>query len=220
MSIDITLAILIGTLSIAMAVLGGVIATEKRSIRYSFFLMGLISVAVIIFQAVRAAHSQDQLASAVTQVQQQQVALSQSQADLEQAQQKLSEAQSSLASSQDQLIDLTTGGDAYPGMRMSKNSTADPKADELSFYIVNQNETRSLYAVSVSMWRDIVLPPDTRHWTEPLQCGLGSKYSEIAPRDSVEICTIPFEKYSDVFRARINAGNGVFEAEFSWNAKN
>jgi hypothetical protein len=211
MSIDITLAIFIGTLSIAMAVLGGVIATDKRGVRFSFLLMGLISVALVVFQAVRAAESQDELALAVAQVQK---SLAQSRSELQQAQQKLFEAQSSLATNQSKLIDITTGGHAFPSVRMFFK---DPLGNEnLSLRIANRSQ-QSLYSVSleVALGTHQVGGSIVRE-DEPCFSGVPA-YAEIAPRSSVNVPCHVSMKSSDICYVVVHERNGEFASTFSWN---
>jgi len=51
--IDIVLSILIGSMAAIMAVVGGVLATEKRYIKKMFVFMGIASVILIAVQSVR-----------------------------------------------------------------------------------------------------------------------------------------------------------------------
>lgn len=136
MTIDIGLAIGLGILSILMAVIGGVIATQQKGVRVSFMVMGALSVVFVIFQTVRATKSQDALASSIEQ--------------LQESQSKLVSAQAALGKQQTALQGLTTGGEAYPSLWII--SSLDPAGNpygDATFYLQNHDATNSLYSVSI-----------------------------------------------------------------------
>jgi hypothetical protein len=51
MTIDAILAIVIGVLSIAMAVLGGFVASSNRLVQWAFIIMGIASVVCVVWEA-------------------------------------------------------------------------------------------------------------------------------------------------------------------------
>ena len=84
--IDIVLSILIGSMAAIMAVVGGVVATEKRFIKKLFVFMGIASVILIAVQSVR----------------------------LSRIQKKRDEVQAELLHGQNKLVESFTGGDSVP----------------------------------------------------------------------------------------------------------
>jgi DNA integrity scanning protein DisA with diadenylate cyclase activity len=135
MTIDIVLAIAIGSLSIVMSAIGGIIATNKRPLRAAFVLMGVLSVILVIQQAIRAAKSQDDLEREVEKVNSKQNELNRSQSDLLKA--------------QAELRNVNTGGEAFPVLyaEVHQDYSSIPKSADFS--ISSSSSQYPLYAISV-----------------------------------------------------------------------
>jgi hypothetical protein len=139
---DILLAVGVGALSIIMAVVGGILATKKKTLRASFIVMGLLSVVLVFFQADRAAKSQTKLEDSVQQVQRAQSDFRKAQADLQNAQVDLSKAQT-------ELRDVATGGDAFPYLWVLGFVNEEGAPGNASIIIKNKDAKHSLYSISV-----------------------------------------------------------------------
>lgn len=194
------LAVSLGTLSIAMAVLGGVIATEKRIVRLSFVAMGLLSLAFVAFQAVRATKEQDALAKEVAKVDGQAV--------------DLTKAQIELAKAQAELNGLSTGGDSFPSVHPMFYVPEDG-ARYVTFEIVNRSSTRPLYSISgrvVHSQGNVVFLDRDKNGDV-----MGEfVFSEITPTEIVEIPGLwKVNGPDDIYDIHITARNGQFLATFA-----
>jgi hypothetical protein len=198
MVIDILLAVSVGTLSIVMAVIGGVTATQKRALRLSFVAMGAFSVAFVILQAIRATEGQDALAASVAQ--------------LREAQGKLSEAQGGLAKAQTELRGLTTGGEAYPSLWVLGSVDDSGAPGSARFILQNHDQTRSLYAVSVG----VSFAKHGEHCCGHLLLDEPPTIPEIAPGAEVVLGDFSFKDSVEVYELGINARNGEFVATVEW----
>jgi len=196
--IDILLAVAVGTLSIVMAVIGGVTATQNKTLRLSFVVMGALSVAFVIFQAVRATNGQNDLADKVAQ--------------LGQAQGKLSKAQGDLAEAQAELRGLTTGGEAYPSLYVMGEVDNSGAPQSALIFLENHDKTRSLYSLSVEDYLGMKGEPC---------CDKGPSerptIQEIAPGGRVQIPgDFYFKDPVEAYKLNIRARNGEFVAVVKW----
>jgi hypothetical protein len=198
--IDILLAIAIATLSIIMAVIGGVTATQKKAARASFLVMGCLSVSFVVIQAIRTTKSQDALTTSV--------------AKLNTAQGRLASAQAELAKQQMAIQGLATGGDAYPSLWILSDLDESGKPyGKATFYLQNHDSTHSLYSISFN----VSSADRGKHCCNDLYVMDWPVIPEIAPGGEDRIGDdFSFDDPIEVYELDVRARNGEFVLMAKW----